>query len=114
MAKAIGIQEALSWLKVSGLQNVQVEIDSLLLASSLKRPSADSPYFQLIIDDYKTLLVDLNSVHVNFVRRSANQAAHMLAKATGFSTGMQRWGRVSPLFLLPNLLSDIALMSQYI
>lgn len=83
-----------------------IETDSQQVAFSMKATSFDFSYFQLVIDDCKALLLGLDSIFVNFIRRSANHAAYILAKATNFPPGMQRWDCVSPLFLVSILLFD--------
>ncbi|KAK9107449.1 hypothetical protein Syun_023460 [Stephania yunnanensis] len=71
VAEAIGVREALSWLKGIGENQVIVETDALQVVHAIKGGRADSSYFGGIIDECKLMLMDLRSYKVSFVRRSA-------------------------------------------
>ncbi|XP_073137691.1 uncharacterized protein [Henckelia pumila] len=101
-AEALSIREALSWLKDLSYSNIMVESDALTLIEALKKRSPDDSYVGLIIEDCRFLALELNSCSFIFVRRSANQTAHTLAKAAGSLSG--RKGRVIP---SPSLVSVV-------
>ncbi|XP_073126761.1 uncharacterized protein [Henckelia pumila] len=101
-AEALSIREALSWLKDLSYSDIMVESDALTLIEALKKRSPDDSYVGLIIEDCRFLALELNSCSFVFVRRSANQAAHTLAKAAGSLSG--REGRVIP---SPSLVSVV-------
>ncbi|XP_073138172.1 uncharacterized protein [Henckelia pumila] len=83
LAKALSIREALSWLKELNLSNLIVESDALLVIQALKNKASDISSLDLIVEDCKSLVSDLHSCSFVFVRRSANQAVHLLARAVG-------------------------------
>lgn len=84
LAEAIGIREALSWVKEQDWPTVVVDCDWLL--------DVNLSYFGRVIDECKKLLVEFESrnVTLKFVKRSANKIAHYLAKYSSFLTD-RRW-----------------------
>ena len=70
----LGLQESLT----SSL----VLFDSLELA--MNQSQADLSYFGLVVEDCKSLLAILTNCCIRFVKRSANQAAHCLARVMIF------------------------------
>ncbi|XP_062114633.1 uncharacterized protein LOC133825746 [Humulus lupulus] len=81
IAEAIGIREVLSWVKRKKWPNVMIETDSLLCVQALRSSIVMESYFGGIIDDCKLLCEKLGSVSISFVKRSANRAAHAIARA---------------------------------
>ncbi|KAM6582866.1 hypothetical protein CsatB_009868 [Cannabis sativa] len=80
LAEAIGVKEALSWIKRKGWQNVIVETDCINVVHALRsKVHMISPYGS-IINESKLLLSVLNNVSVIFVKRSANKVAHFLTR----------------------------------
>lgn len=49
-------------------------------------------YFHTIVEDCVELLKHFDNVLVEFVRRSANEAAHKLAREAHSMSGVQEWG----------------------
>lgn len=82
LGEALGVPEALSWIKRRQWSNVVVETDSLLVVQALRTNMGMTSYFGNIIDDCKLFLRDLVSVSVYFVKRSANEAANALARSS--------------------------------
>ncbi|XP_019175595.1 PREDICTED: uncharacterized protein LOC109170919 [Ipomoea nil] len=78
-AKAVSIREALSWVKALDYGSIDVETDSQIVFYALSSPSYNSP-FSLIIDDVKEAASLIQDVVFSFARRSANRAAHALAR----------------------------------
>ncbi|KAM6558899.1 hypothetical protein CsatA_028138 [Cannabis sativa] len=82
VVEAIGIKEALSWIKTNGWTNVVIESDCLRVIRDLQRiKNMASPYGH-IISDCMTLCSDIVDVSFNFVKRSANKVAHVLARSS--------------------------------
>lgn len=79
LAEAIGIKEAIIWIKRKRWKSILLETDSLLVVQALRSPLCYAFYFGSIILDYLDILRILHFVDVIFVRRSANKAAHALA-----------------------------------
>ena len=59
--------------------------------------------FGLIIEDCQALVKFIREVQFSFVCRSANLAAHSVARATCSLSGPREWNVVPPLWLLNSL-----------
>jgi hypothetical protein len=57
-----------------------LETDNTGVASKLRRDDQDRSSYGALIDEIKFLLCGFTEVSVRAVRRSANEAAHLLAK----------------------------------
>ncbi|XP_030477950.1 uncharacterized protein LOC115694989 [Cannabis sativa] len=82
LAEAMGVREALSWLKRKGWHRVTIETDCLIVVQALRSPLPMFSYFGSVISDCKTLLKDVNDVFILFVKRSDNGVAHTIARAS--------------------------------
>ncbi|XP_019167563.1 PREDICTED: uncharacterized protein LOC109163264 [Ipomoea nil] len=80
MAEAIACKEVLSWLWDRGERSVDILTDCLSLQQYLSR-AKDTPrsYLGYAIDSCKNRMVSFDYVSVNFVPRSDNCLAHVLA-----------------------------------
>uniref|UniRef100_A0A803PT87 RNase H type-1 domain-containing protein n=1 Tax=Cannabis sativa TaxID=3483 RepID=A0A803PT87_CANSA len=106
LAEAIGIREALGWLKNHGYTRAEVETDSLVCVEAIRSRASFTSGFGLIVEDCKTILKSLINVSIFFVKRSANRAAHFVAHhSMSFAECMFPINRV-PLELLSILSSD--------
>lgn len=108
-AKAIGVREALSWIKSKNWSQVIVETDCLVVVQAIRSSYASLSYFGRVIDECKQHLIDLRGRHVilNFIKRSANTVAHFLARSTSSLADLS-WNRenVSP-GLMRVMLNDL-------
>lgn len=68
-AEALGIREALSWLKDVGVQGVIVEMDAKEVFDALHGVAEES-YFDLI-DDIKVIAAIIHDLHFSVVKRYA-------------------------------------------
>ena len=84
LGEAMGVREALSWIKKRSWQQVEVETDSLLVVQVLMSSMSMVSYFGVVIDDCKALWKDLVSVSICFVKCLANETVNALAKASSF------------------------------
>uniref|UniRef100_A0A803PJ10 Reverse transcriptase domain-containing protein n=1 Tax=Cannabis sativa TaxID=3483 RepID=A0A803PJ10_CANSA len=84
VAKALGIHEALNWIKDKQWSRVEVESDCLVAIQSIRSSSTMFSYFGRIITKCKKLLDESKDcfVSLKFVKRSANNGAHYLARFT--------------------------------
>lgn len=82
MEEAIGIREALSWTKKKKWNNVVVETDCLVVVQAIRSSTTLLSYFGRIIEECKYALEELKdrNVYLRFVRRSANNVAHYIAR----------------------------------
>ncbi|XP_019166936.1 PREDICTED: uncharacterized protein LOC109162706 [Ipomoea nil] len=85
-AEAVSLREALSWIKDTGMGNIDVEMDSQTVFYSLTSSSFNSS-FGLLVEDIKELASLIHDVQFRFVRRSANCAAHTVAREVFSESG---------------------------
>ena len=82
MAEGLAIKEALSWIKSQAWQEVVIESDCLAAVQAVRsKVRMRSPYGR-IIEDCRRLLENQNTVSLLFIKRSANMAAHELARVS--------------------------------
>ncbi|KAL8104689.1 hypothetical protein AgCh_028771 [Apium graveolens] len=109
LAEAVGIREALSWVKQKSWPSTIVESDCLGAIQAIRCSSIHLSYLGRVIDECKQLLSDLESrnVTLKFVKRSANKVAHFIARNSS-SIADRRWdmGDTSP-DLLHVLMNDL-------
>ncbi|XP_060964189.1 uncharacterized protein LOC133033466 [Cannabis sativa] len=84
LAEAMGVREALSWIKQRDWQEAVVETDCLSVVQAIRSDLPLLSYFGSIVSDCKMFLEQLRGVSVIFIRRSANRVAHALARASYF------------------------------
>ncbi|XP_019158357.1 PREDICTED: uncharacterized protein LOC109155085 [Ipomoea nil] len=82
-AEAMAIRESLTWLKYVTLNKVVIEFDSLQVVQNYHSTSGNS-YFHVILGDIKNLMSLFAQSSLVFTKRSANQAAHLLAAVCFF------------------------------
>ncbi|KAM6584020.1 hypothetical protein CsatB_011022 [Cannabis sativa] len=85
--EALGIKEALSWIKGKNWENVVLESDSLLSVQAIRSNQKMSSTFGIVIEDCRLLFSSLNNVKIRFVKRSANRVAHAIARQSRFIPG---------------------------
>uniref|UniRef100_A0A803Q5E7 procollagen-proline 4-dioxygenase n=1 Tax=Cannabis sativa TaxID=3483 RepID=A0A803Q5E7_CANSA len=84
VVEALGIKEALSWIKSNNWQKVEVETDSLLVVQAIRSDHNMSSTFGLITKDCHALLLSLTDVNLRFIKRSVNRVAHAVASHARF------------------------------
>ncbi|KAM6598072.1 hypothetical protein CsatA_008596 [Cannabis sativa] len=82
--EALGIKEALSWIKNKSWKNAELETDSLLCVQAIKSNQKMSSTFGIVIEECRLLLSLLQDVKLRFVKRSANRVAHAIARHSRF------------------------------
>lgn len=80
--EALGVREALSWIKQKLWKKVIIETDCLAVVQSVRSSISMMSYFGGLINECKRLLEESSNVSLIFVRRSANNVAHYLARAS--------------------------------
>ncbi|RAL54064.1 hypothetical protein DM860_004535 [Cuscuta australis] len=101
VAEALACREVLLWLRRRGVREVELYSDCLSVVQLLcQEVSPDFPsYFGGIIDGCRAVLDEFDFISINFVRRSFNKFAHILAR--GCDTHFIVWDIAPPSFLLP-------------
>uniref|UniRef100_A0A803QI56 Reverse transcriptase n=1 Tax=Cannabis sativa TaxID=3483 RepID=A0A803QI56_CANSA len=87
VAESIGIREALSWIKRHNWQHVTLETDCLTVVQAIRSEVKMISMFGQIIQECKNLLLELKTISMLFVKRSANMVAHNCARASIFVPG---------------------------
>ena len=77
---ATGLREALSWVKQLGFQNVKVKTYAKYVAKSLDSKKPNRSKYGSLIRECSSILSKEDGFSVHFVRRQANEIAHVLAK----------------------------------
>lgn len=102
-AEAIGVREALSWLKKFSLLPIVLEMDSLQVFNALHDNVVYPHGFGTIIAYCKALAQSLGEVAFSFVRRSANTTAHTVAQVRDSMSSPGEWRHVPPPWLFATL-----------
>uniref|UniRef100_A0A803QMW8 RNase H type-1 domain-containing protein n=1 Tax=Cannabis sativa TaxID=3483 RepID=A0A803QMW8_CANSA len=84
IAEAIGVKEALSWIKKKALSDVEIETDSLVVVQAINGGVTMTSQFGMLIHDCRMMVSSLNNVLISHVKRSANRAAHWVARQSYF------------------------------
>ncbi|XXG73967.1 hypothetical protein AAC387_Pa07g2808 [Persea americana] len=106
--EALDVREVLSWIKSLQLSCIVVEMDGLQVFKALTHNFSSPNGFGLIIEECRALAHSLGEVQFSFVRRSANTAAHNVARVGGSLSGPRVWSHVPPPWLINALYVDIS------
>ncbi|XP_060959242.1 uncharacterized protein LOC115700001 [Cannabis sativa] len=106
LVEAMGVREALSWLKEKMWQRVLIETDCLTVVQALCSHVKMISLFGNVINECKSVLKELRNVSIYFVKRSADMVAHSLARVfILFPDRIFSFGDV-PTELLPYLVAE--------
>ncbi|KAM6593181.1 hypothetical protein CsatA_000884 [Cannabis sativa] len=106
VVEAMGIKEALSWIKDKQWHDVQLETDCLVVVQAVHSSVLLRSPFGVVIQECKELLVSLKSVQIHFVKRSANKAAHYMARSSCFHSVRMFTESTAPVDLLNIVMVD--------
>lgn len=67
MAEAMGVKEALSWIKRKTWQRVIVETDGLIVVQAIRSPVSMLSYFGNVIGDCRNMLKKMHDVAIVFI-----------------------------------------------
>ncbi|XP_073300593.1 uncharacterized protein [Primulina huaijiensis] len=82
--EAIGLLEALSWIRNMDYSNVMFEVDAQTLHLAMRGNVNDNMEFGGIMESCRDIVASKPGFSVHFVRKQANEIAHMLAKYSRF------------------------------
>ncbi|CAH9120177.1 unnamed protein product, partial [Cuscuta epithymum] len=105
-AELIGIREALSWMKEGGWDGVEVESDSSGAVTEILQESSIS-LAGIIGGDIREINLGFTDISFTHIRRSANRAAHELARAACSVSGCICWDNHPPHFIVHVLNTDL-------
>ncbi|XP_073313582.1 uncharacterized protein [Primulina huaijiensis] len=89
--EAIGLLEALSWIRNSNYPKVLFEVDALTVYNAMTESVADITEFGGIMGRCRDIVATNSGFSVHFTRRQANEIAHVLAKHSRFYTSPCVW-----------------------
>ncbi|KAM6584107.1 hypothetical protein CsatB_011109 [Cannabis sativa] len=107
LVELIGIKEALSWIKDKSWGRIVLESDCLLAVQAIHTNVALPSTFGMLVQDCQHLLSQMSHVSLCFVKRSANKAAHFLARNSCYLSDRFFVKDTSPYDLLRIVLDDI-------
>lgn len=82
VAEGVALKEVLSWLKLQDPKQYQVETDCLVLVQAINSPVILRSPFGMVVRECKESLDSWRDIDLHFVKRSANQVAHKIARAS--------------------------------
>nr|GMD22444.1 uncharacterized protein LOC109158421 [Ipomoea batatas] len=91
LAEAMVCKEALSWVKAKGWMDVCMESDCFNLVNALNSKTLDRSYFGSVVYSCKLLSNLFDSCAFLYISRTANQPAHVLAKAVDSRSCQMYW-----------------------
>jgi ribonuclease HI len=81
-AEAWSLKEALHWIENLGYTNVSIELDCKLVVDGVVGNPNSQTEFGAILSVCKAMLSLLQNLRISFIRRQANNVAHLLARAS--------------------------------
>lgn len=81
LAEVMAIKESLSWAMESDVQKILNESDCLVIVQAIRNKVPMFFLVGLVIEECRELLCSQKNVSLLFIKRSANVAAHSLARA---------------------------------
>lgn len=104
-AEAMGILEALSWLRTLPTMRVLIECDSLTAVKAISTGVDYQVEVGHIIEACRSLLAQNQDVSVHFIRRQVNKVAHLMAHEP-CSLNFHNVFLSRPVFLLESIVFD--------
>ncbi|KAL8148276.1 hypothetical protein AgCh_005590 [Apium graveolens] len=82
--EAIGVREALSWVKDMQFNacKVELETDSLLVVQGIKNSVINLLEVGEVLEQCRRYLRELEGIFIHFIRNQANRVAHEFARIT--------------------------------
>uniref|UniRef100_A0A803NLW4 RNase H type-1 domain-containing protein n=1 Tax=Cannabis sativa TaxID=3483 RepID=A0A803NLW4_CANSA len=106
LVEAMGVREALSWLKRRPRQQAFVETDCLTVVQALRSQVKMISLFGIVISECKCILQELKNVSICFIKRSAYMVAHCVVRASILHPDRSFNLRDVPTDLLPYLVAE--------
>ncbi|XP_031107562.1 uncharacterized protein LOC116012214 [Ipomoea triloba] len=91
LAEAIAIKEALSWAKEKGIRRLKVYSDCQAVCNLFNGTLPDFSFAGCTINECRELKRHFEFVSIQFISRSVNKPAHVLARAARSQTGPHCW-----------------------
>jgi ribonuclease HI len=107
-SEILACRQGLVQAKEARLQEVVLETDSARVAAKLGRSGLDRSLNGALVEDVKTLLKSFRHSSVRSVRRTANEAAHVLAKFGCKNKLCNSWSVIAPSCIENQLVVDMS------
>ncbi|XP_031124298.1 uncharacterized protein LOC116027009 [Ipomoea triloba] len=105
VTEALAVREALIWAKDKGFDAVCLESDAQVVIQGLGNSNSNT-YFDLVLMDIHKLTSSFLNISFMFVKRSANSAAHRLAREAVFNADCREWTSSPPSFISDVILAE--------
>jgi ribonuclease HI len=106
LAEAVGIDEALQWLKTQGYQRVIIESDAEIVTKAVAKKKFPRTNWGLVARRIARDLEQCTQISIGWVKRNGNQAAHELARLA-ITNPNRFWPNNFPSCILAHILSDM-------
>jgi ribonuclease HI len=81
-AEARGLKEAIKWLGTLRFPSVSIELDCKQVVDGISSNLSTNSMFGAILNTCKVSLMNRQNFKISFIRRQANNVAHLLARAS--------------------------------
>ncbi|KAM6569719.1 hypothetical protein CsatB_017704 [Cannabis sativa] len=109
IAKILSVKEALSWIKRNSKSNVILETNCILVVQAILSSVSMPSIFSLFVKDCQVILSSLCNVFIGHVKRSANKAAHCMARGACYWSGRLFSESDIPIALQSSVLADASI-----
>ncbi|XP_074363934.1 uncharacterized protein LOC141704624 [Apium graveolens] len=109
LAEIIAIKEALSWVKERAWNMVVIESDCLVAVQAIRSAVTMISPFGRNVEVCRSLLREVKTISLSFIKRSANEAAHYVARESYSFPDRVLDRRNVPIKLLCILQADLAI-----
>ena len=106
-AELLACRRALHLAQEMGITKIVLETDSVEVASKLTREGQDRSFYGPLVAEIKCLLDGFGDFSVQAVRRTANEAAHRLAKEGCVNKVCNTWVGSPPEYIVNRLVLDV-------
>jgi ribonuclease HI len=106
-AELLACRRGLVLAQASQVRKLVLETDSTGVAAKLRRDDQDRSSYGALIEEIKFLLSGFEDASVRAVRRSANEAAHLLAKLGCENKVCNEWFEVPPMCVENQIVCDL-------
>lgn len=89
--EAIGLHEALSWIKDLGISRVIIEMDAKIVVDTVNEVISPNSILGDIVDGCKRALLNSPNFSVRWIPRDANVTAHRLARSARSFSSPHYW-----------------------
>ncbi|CAN0859950.1 Putative ribonuclease H protein At1g65750 [Linum grandiflorum] len=105
-AELRALRDGISWVRMMRYRKVVVESDSLLAVQLIQGADVTCHPMETLIQDIRTLMLELDSCNIRHIKREANFTADKLAKLAHLGGEGERWLSNTPAEIIQFLEAD--------